>query len=419
MLFLQLLYFFLKQFFNYFLFFDETYYEKYLLELGNINIIFIKLFQWLNSEKELFSKFQPSLKKYLDNVPYNEKSIDKITLNELLKFSEKKGDKLEIDSFTPFKSGSISLIFIGHLNKQKIIIKLLRKNIKDEIIASLNLFSMIQIIMYPFLYFLKLQHAINNFIMKNKNILLNQIDLIQEKNNIKTFQKIYKYSSIIIIPKVYEEYTNEFSNLIVMKYLEGKFMHQLEKEEIQQYYPLFYKYLFSFLEHEIIHGDIHLGNILFLKNNEKYQIGLIDFGIIFKLQKKELDFIYDVLKSENPKELLKKFVYLLKNFIDFEENFNFEIVYQELYNFYLNNKNNSEVINNKKKQNQILKNNNSYVQKYFINLQIFNINIIRYFFYRINYYQLKLNERVSNILIAICLLNSFKNKFENLYEIEE
>ena len=419
MLFLQLLYFFLKQFFNYFLFFDETYYEKYLLELGNINIIFVKIFQWLNSEKELFSNFQPSLKKYLDNVPYSEKSIDKTTLKELIKFSEKKGDKLEIDSFDPFKSGSISLIFIGQLNKQKIIIKLLRKNIKDEILASMNLFSMIQIIVYPFLYLLKLQHVINNFIMKNKNILLNQIDLIQEKNNIQTFQKIYKYSSLIIIPEVYEEYTNEFSNLIVMKYLEGKFMHQLDKEEIQQYYPLFTKYLYSFLEHEIIHGDIHLGNILFLKKNEKYQIGLIDFGIIFKLQKKELDFIYDVLKSENPQELLKKFVYLSKNFIDFEENFNFEIVYQELYDFYLKNKNKIEVINNKKKLKQFLKNNTSYIQKYFNNLQIFNLNIIRYFFYRINYYQLKLNERVSNILIAICLLSSFKNNFENLYEIEE
>jgi len=131
------------------------------------------------------------------------------------------------------------------------------------------------------------------------------------------------------IPMIYKEKDTELLNkkAIVMEYLEGIPLQELSKEERQ----LFAEYVIrlgldSLLKLELVHGDLHAGNIIFIKtkddqnNNYQYKLGVIDFGIIyrmdnaFKEQGMNLGFNFFFLKQssrEIAKQLLE--IILIRN----------------------------------------------------------------------------------------------------------
>lgn len=387
MLFFKIIILCLKYIFLYLFFYNDNFYDNLLFELSNINIIFIKIFQWLSSEKKISEKYLILLNKYLDNSPYDNNSIDKNTLINLLEFSKNNNYNLELPSFVPYKSGSINLVFIGYLDNKKIIVKMLRKNIKRKVEESIIFFYYIGYIFYFIFYFYNVQDIIYDIINKNKNILIEQTNLKKELENMKLFKNKYKKNDYIIIPNVYEEFTNNFNNLIVMEYIEGCTIHNIKNEDKEEFKKIYIKYSYSFLEKEIIHGDLHIGNILFCKINNKYKLGLIDFGIIYLLEKSELDLSYKLLQTNNVEDFLKTLVYLLKNFITFKnkKNKNIDIIinilYEDIYDYYIKN---IEIINN----------------------NLFDINAVKYMLYRINYYNMEINERVANFIISLAIINT-------------
>jgi predicted unusual protein kinase regulating ubiquinone biosynthesis (AarF/ABC1/UbiB family) len=393
MLFLKIIILCFKYIFLYLFFYNDKIYDNLLFELSNINIIFIKIFQWLSSEKKINKKYLILLNKYLDNSPYDNSSIDKNTLINLLEFSKNNNYNLELPSFIPYKSGSINLVFIGYLDNKKIIIKMLRKNIKKKVEESIIFFYYIGYIFYVIFYFYNLQDIIYDVINKNKNILLEQINLKKEVENIKLFKNKYKKSDYIIIPNIYEEFTNKFNNLIIMDYIEGDIIYNIKNEDKEEFKKLYIKYIYSFLEKEIIHGDLHIGNILFCKINNKYKLGLIDFGIIYLLNKNELNLSYKLLQTNNLEDFLKTFIYLLKDFIKFKNKNNknnintmTDILYEDIYNYYIKN---MELINN----------------------NFLDINAIKYILYRINYYNMEIIDRVANFIISLSIMNALSLYF--------
>jgi predicted unusual protein kinase regulating ubiquinone biosynthesis (AarF/ABC1/UbiB family) len=238
-----------------------------------------------------------------------------------------------------------------------------------------------------------------DIINKNKNILFEQINLKKELENIKLFKKKYKNRDYIIIPEVYEEFTEKFNNLILMEFIEGDTIHNIKKEDKENFQKLLFKYNYSFLEKEIVHGDLHIGNILFCKTNDKYKIGLIDFGIIFKLDKYELDFAYFLLKTTDVDDFLKTLLKLLKNYLKLRSNKlkNIDDILSIIFN---------EISLYCKENAHILNNNN-----------FLHINLVKYLFYRLNYYKLEIDERIANLLITISLINSITLYFTNVDSI--
>jgi predicted unusual protein kinase regulating ubiquinone biosynthesis (AarF/ABC1/UbiB family) len=59
------------------------------------------------------------------------------------------------------------------------------------------------------------------------------------------------------------------------------------------------------------HGDLHPGNILFIKNGDNYKLGLIDFGIVLKINEnvrnKFISIFYD-FSNKPPIEISNDFL---------------------------------------------------------------------------------------------------------------
>ena len=78
----------------------------------------------------------------------------------------------------------------------------------------------------------------------------------------------------------------------------------------------------SVLYNSAIHCDLHSGNIFFYKNNEssnlpKYQLGLIDFGIVSfpskESQEKFYNFFYNIEIAKNYDNIFEKLKYFIES----------------------------------------------------------------------------------------------------------
>ena len=85
----------------------------------------------------------------------------------------------------------------------------------------------------------------------------------------------------------------------MMDFLEGMTINQIDKND----YELFAKQVIKFgfvttAIHGFTHGDLHVGNILFIKDEEdinyKYKIGVLDFGIVYKIDEMYKNTIFEI-----------------------------------------------------------------------------------------------------------------------------
>ena len=269
-----------------------------LEDLSALNIFYVKMIQWIADAQV---NNYDIIKKYTCNVEYTESEIDTISLLQLLNYKNNNCDKLVIDSFVPIKSGTISLIFTGQINDKNVIIKILRKNIEKKLHNAIDMFTSLGYITSRLPYLKKLN--IYNIINNNKTILLDQLDYDKEIKNMQKCLESNINNKYIKIPYVYGEYTQIQKNVIVMEYLDGKTIYDLNEEECDSYHSGLNKFIYhSMFESGFMHGDMHPGNVLFLPNNV---IGIIDFGIGFDINMDEQNFIYDFIK-----------LFLTKNYIE-------------------------------------------------------------------------------------------------------
>jgi ubiquinone biosynthesis protein len=268
-----------------------------LNELSKINIFFTKLIQWISDNHVNDEEISNYIKVFTNNVEYNHADIDYKTLLELNLIAHNNGDKLVITDFTPINSGTISLVFKGLLNDKPVVIKLLRQNIEEKIKEAINLFIFIGNITNYLNKFKIINNNINlhKIISQNINSLLEQTNFIIEIDNLNMFYNSYKNNNSILIPKVYKYFTENNVKLIVMDYIEGRHINDLDINERDAYCDVYLKsYMLNNFKHGIVHGDLHPGNILFLENN---MIGYIDFGIVYKINIDQQNFLYKFINN--------------------------------------------------------------------------------------------------------------------------
>ena len=142
---------------------------------------------------------------------------------------------------------------------------------------------------------------IKDIFNENKEIMKNQIYFEKEVENIKKIYDVNINSDFLVIPNVYDEYTIDNSNIIVMDFIEGMKLTEINDTDKDKFSYLLAKFsLKSVLLDRVYHGDLHQGNIIFIKNqivseNKSYfdyKLGIIDFGIIGTLTKHEQDCYY-------------------------------------------------------------------------------------------------------------------------------
>lgn len=282
--------------------------------------IFIKFGQVLSTRKELFSPtFIDELEKLQQNVqPVNEKDVKSILKNNL------PGEVDEIFSFfdmTPLAAASIGQVHKAVLREthDQVVVKLLRPQVKEIMREDLSIL-------------LEFSNWISNKSQWAESVgfrslaegfaasLLEEIDFEIEARNMVQIQNVLKKSELnVLIPKVYEQYSNE--NLLVMDYVDGKSIKDCEsyfaeehpnRREVAQ--TLIHSYLEQALVSGIFHADPHPGNIYF--NQETNRLAILDFGAVCRLsgsQQEGLKLFFTGIQREDASVLYDGIILLVKN----------------------------------------------------------------------------------------------------------
>lgn len=278
-------------------------------KLSKKNILYVKIFQACALNNNIIDdSVNNKLIKFTDNAPWSQE--DDVDLAALLEV-EKEYDIIIENNLMPINSGMISLVYKGRdlLTDDTVILKIKRKNIEIKLNDGIK----------KLLFFLKIVDLIpfvNNYglpevIHKNIGLINHQTDFLAEVKNIQRFKQVCGNLKYIVIPEVYERVTTRFPNIILMEYIQGKTIYQVDKKDYETFAKRVLQFFFiTMLVHGVMHGDLHIGNVLFINDeaekDEKYRckLGILDFGIIYEIKetKDALFSIFTELCSAPPRE---------------------------------------------------------------------------------------------------------------------
>jgi predicted unusual protein kinase regulating ubiquinone biosynthesis (AarF/ABC1/UbiB family) len=266
-------------------------------KLSHKNVLYVKVFQAISLNNNLIDDvINAELIKFTDAAPYTYDDIDEDLLHCVCRH-------FYLTSYTniiPMKSGMISLVYkMRTAEDEDVIIKMKRKNIDeklDDAIEKLMFFINILSLIPQFNIL-----DISNVVKKNIQLLRQQLNFDEEVKNTIEMAENYKRLKYIKVPTVYQEATIKFNDVIMMEYIEGIHISKLNDDDYNEFAKLVMKYGFaSIINNSSTHGDLHAGNIIFIKNDDegeveektktktkpKYQLGLIDFGIVTRINER-------------------------------------------------------------------------------------------------------------------------------------
>uniref|UniRef100_A0AAU6WVT2 AarF/ABC1/UbiB kinase family protein n=1 Tax=Chryseobacterium endophyticum TaxID=1854762 RepID=A0AAU6WVT2_9FLAO len=128
---------------------------------------------------------------------------------------------------------------------------------------------------------LNLKQAISTF----EKSLLEEVSLINEKENILQFRRNFKNSKETYVPKVYEDYSN--NNVLCMEFIEG--IKVTDTKTLLEYDidPVYISetglrlFVSQILDYGFFHADPHAGNIL-VKKTEKWCSSILGLSERFR-----------------------------------------------------------------------------------------------------------------------------------------
>lgn len=242
-----------------------------LIELGPI---YIKVGQFLSSRSDIIDKdIIEELKTLQDSVyPIDFKDFNYDINKNIIDINE-----------IPIASASIGQVHTAYTkNGDKIVLKMLRPKIKDDITIDFK------IILYyiSFLELFSTDRKIKEFELLFReyyNVLQEEIDFKNEMKNIKKFKNMVSDKSWIKIPDVYYDLSDE--NILVLEYVESTKItynnlknKKLNPKKVSE--KLIQLYIEQIINYGFVHLDPHGGNIGITNNNK---IVFYDFGMTFTI----------------------------------------------------------------------------------------------------------------------------------------
>ena len=254
--------------------------------LARENILYVKIFQAISlNNYSISDEINNELLQFTDNSPYNEDDINYDLIQKIVYENNLSGNVEK-----PINSGMISLVYKmrNSIDNCYVILKVKRNNIEEKLNNSIKelLFCLKVLSFFPIPILNTFD--INKTINKNIDVIHQQLNFHQEVNNMKLMKENCKHMPHIVIPHVYEKITQKYNDVIMMEYIQGETILNVPKEDYDVYSKLITKFGFAcLLNHGFSHGDLHGGNILFIKENIDnkpiYKLGIIDFGIMIKI----------------------------------------------------------------------------------------------------------------------------------------
>jgi len=267
---------------------DYSYFiNRLTTKLASINILYVKAFQAVALNNNLITEnMNNQLLHFTDNAPWSYDDIDFYTLVQI-------SDELNLDfrdGFeNPINSGMISLVFKVYKREtnKPFIVKIKRTNIDCKLECAIDdLLYFVDILSFiPFFKKYHIPQTIRNCV----DIISDQTKFDIEVKNMNRIKHNCSKLKYVQIPAAQKEVTDVYPNVIIMEYIEGVPIHKIDPVDYEPFANLVMKFGFvTTLMHGITHGDLHSGNILFIKDEQDnkitYKIGVIDFGIVYEIE---------------------------------------------------------------------------------------------------------------------------------------
>lgn len=306
------------------------------------NMLYVKIFQAFATNKTILNdELNKFFSNYTDNVEYSSSEYDISELKQLEELSTNYYPYKQLrimNDYVPIKSGLMSLIFKGtfedvgddkididpdslevsHTKKQTVVIKYLRKDIHNNFNSSMNNLVLFAKITKKIPYLRTLN--IESLILQNVVSLKDQVCFRKEVQNIQSYYKNWKDCDYVKIPLPYPEFTEKVNpNIIIMDFIEGKKINEIDHNDNEKFAIILASFnVKAAFCNSLFHGDLHPGNILFIKeklddDTYKYKIGILDFGIIGNLTRQDQEILFSSTKLMYQKKYKKLIEYILTN----------------------------------------------------------------------------------------------------------
>lgn len=311
-----------------------TVYERIRLVLEELGPTFVKLGQTFSSREDLLPpELIQELQKLQDRVEVVEMNVEEILENE---FNISIKDYFfEINS-KPLATASIAQVYKATLlSGEEVILKIKKPDvltiIEDDLLLIKDLVKLIST--YSEIGSkLNLKNAVATF----EKSLLEEVSLVNERNNIQQFALNFKNNKETYVPKVYDEFCN--NNVLCMEFIDG--IKVTDKAELlkNNIDPVKISevglrlFVSQILDYGFFHADPHAGNILVKKDGK---VVFIDFGAVGKIQpndKEILESLIVAFVSKNSHKIVRS---LKKMAVSYEipDEKRFENDVEEVLNF--------------------------------------------------------------------------------------
>jgi len=260
--------------------------ERLRMSFEQLGPTFVKLGQLLATRPDLIPQaFSEEFKKLHDQVqgvPFDE--IERVLVTHF-------GASLE-EVFAEFNREPMAAASIAQVHRARlrdgsqVVVKVQRPGIEKKIREDLQILGTLAELVDRYIPEIRTYNP-RGVVAEFRRSMELETNFIIEANNIRRFSLNFASEPHIKIPRVYSEYTGR--RVLVLEALDGIPLSQGEallqegtepEEVLRRGLRAYMKMVYG---DGLFHGDLHAGNVLLLKNN---QIGLIDFGIVGRLNRK-------------------------------------------------------------------------------------------------------------------------------------
>lgn len=344
-----------------------TVYERIRLVLEELGPTFVKLGQTFSNREDLLPpELIRELQKLQDKVETVEMNVREVLENE---FNISVEDYFADIREQPLATASIAQVYKAVLTDgTDVILKIKKPDVQAVIEDDLLLIKDLEKLVSSYSEIgekLNLKQAISTF----EKSLLEEVSLINEKENILQFRRNFRNSKETYVPKVYEELCN--NNILCMEFIDG--IKVTDTAALLQYnldpVPVseagLRLFVSQILDYGFFHADPHAGNILVKKDGK---VVFIDFGAVGKIPPNDKEILENLIVSfvsKNPHKIVR---YLKKMAVSYQipDEKRFEGDVEDILNFVhstsLKEINPQAIIN---KMKDVLKDNRLYMPDYF------------------------------------------------------
>ena len=271
-----------------------TVYERIRLVLEELGPTFVKLGQTFSNREDLLPpELIQELQKLQDRVEIVDMNVNEILENE---FNISVKEHFSEIVTQPLATASIAQVYKATLiTGEEVILKIKKPDvlsvIEDDLLLIKDLVKLISTYS-EIASKLNLKQAIATF----EKSLLEEVSLVNERNNIKQFALNFKNNKETYVPIVYDEFSN--NNVLCMEFIDG--IKVTDKTELlhNNINPVVISevglrlFVSQILDYGFFHADPHAGNILVKKDG---RVVFIDFGAVGKIQPNDKEILESLI----------------------------------------------------------------------------------------------------------------------------